>query len=624
MDVNDVIRIVRVAEARVSPRGDVASLHLQADLDKNRNFTELRIYRRDGSVVFFKPGEGDSRPRWSPDASMLAFTSRRGAGKDDKGQGIYVVSTAGGEPRRVAWFKHGIGLMEWYDSSHIIASIPTPREGEHDEDYVATERLPFWFDQEGLVAGLDDALSLVDWDSGHVEKLVLEQWVGSLTVCGGRVYYTVPKDWRFPYKTVLKTLRPGKEPEVLLEDPVPREVYCTSTGELYMLASHLPIGMASHNRLYRVDPDTGEARRLLEGFEPNIWGIIGELDNRPVLNYVWRGASILAVLERDERVERITGEREYVTAASAHGGVVAYWKSTPIMPPELYIRSPDEEERRLTSVNKWFTDKYKPIEPRQYSLETQGDRIDYWVLDPKPGEAKPVILFVHGGPKGMYGHFFHPEMQYYASQGFLIVYANPRGSDGYGEEFADIRGAYGERDFNQLMDVLDKAVVDHQGDSGKMVITGISYGGYMTNVAVVKTDKFAAAVSENGIADWTTDFWSSDIGYWFDPDQIGRTPHDNLSEYLAKSPAYHTHKAKTPLLLIHSMEDYRCPIDQALAMHTSMLMNGKKSRLIVFRRGSHGFSVRGEPRTRKKRLELKTKWIKETLGIKDEAAEKSS
>jgi len=146
-----------------------------------------------------------------------------------------------------------------------------------------------------------------------------------------------------------------------------------------------------------------------------------------------------------------------------------------------------------------------------------------------------------------------------------------------------------------------------------MAVTGISYGGYMTNVFVTKTNLFKAAVSENGIADWISDYYASDIGYFFDPDQIGETPQENLNEYIKKSPLYNISNVVTPVLLIHSNQDYRCFVDQSLAMHVSLLMNNKESRIVLFTKGSHGHSTKAEPRHRKKRYEIKLSFINEKL-----------
>jgi len=168
------------------------------------------------------------------------------------------------------------------------------------------------------------------------------------------------------------------------------------------------------------------------------------------------------------------------------------------------------------------------------------------------------------------------------------------------------------------MRFVEKVMDTYPVDRERTAVTGISYGGYMTNWIVTKTDLFKAAVSENGIADWIADYWASDIGYWFNPDQIGGTPLDNLERYVEKSPAYHAHNVKTPLLIIHSLQDYRCYIDQALAMHIALRTHKKESRLLVFKKGSHGHSVLAEPRHRKKRLELKIRWLKEKLGIEED------
>jgi len=216
----------------------------------------------------------------------------------------------------------------------------------------------------------------------------------------------------------------------------------------------------------------------------------------------------------------------------------------------------------------------------------------------------------------MYGYYFHPEMQLMVSEGFAIAYANPRGSDGYIEEFADIRGEYGEVDYEQLMAFLDHVISKYPIDKDRLAVTGISYGGYMTNVIITKTKRFKAAVSENGIADWIADYWASDIGYWFDPDQIGGTPIDNMEEYIRKSPVFHIDKVETPVLFIHSMQDYRCFTDQSLAMHTALAMRGKETKIVIFTKGSHTHSMRAEPRHRRKRYLIKIEWLKEKLGMK--------
>jgi len=614
LTVDDVLRITFIDEIRVSTKGDIALTATRNDLDKNKVLTEVHILRSDGSSAFLV-GEGDSLPRWSPSGRLLAFSSRRGASEKEKGSGIFVWSGVG-EPRKLTWFKHGVSGLEWINESQLVVAAPEPIKGLHDEDgdYVATDKLPLWFDKRGFVAGLSYALYILDVGSGYLRKVALEDnEIECIEVCRDSIYYTVPADWRNPTVHKLVKIDPVSERrEVVLEGYSIRSLRCVKS-ELYALMHKREIGIASHHKLWLIR-DSGAECLTCGLLDRNIYVIAGESPRGIALTYADSGSVLLAVLH-DGEIEVIAGERAYVHTAHAEGGLVAYVMSSAASPQELYVYD-GSEHRKVTELNEWLVRDVALREPVHERMGVEGDYVDGWVILPEGGGPHPLILYIHGGPKGMYGYRFHPEMQLMVAEGFAVAYANPRGSDGYAEEFADVRGRYGEVDYAQLMAFTDHILQKYPIDEGKLAVTGISYGGYMTNVIITKTKKFKAAVSENGIADWVTDYWASDIGYWFNPDQIGGTPHNNLEEYLKKSPAYHVDNVETPLLLIHSGQDYRCFIDQALAMHVALVLKGKESKLVVFAKGSHVHSMRAEPRHRKKRYELKIKWLKEKLGIK--------
>jgi acylaminoacyl-peptidase len=613
LEIEDVVRLVRLSSVRVSSSGDIAYSARLSDLDANKVRSEIRVRWSDGGESYLQ-GEGDSSPRWSPSGDRLAFVSSRGA---KGGESRVYVYARGGEPRLVASFKRGVEDVEWLDDSRLAVLAYEEVKGEYDEDYVATERLPLWFDGSGLVAGLRGQVFLVDADSGVVRKLTSEGLgVEAIGVCGGRVYYAVPRDWRNPLDMVVKSVGPEGDVRVEAEGFTVSQLSCHE-GTPLMLAHRRPIGLASHYRVYAIRG--GGAECLTCGLDRNVWSIAGSLDGEVAFVYADSGRSVLATVPPEGgRPRDLVRADMVIHEAHASGEAAGLIASSPTRPPEVYLYRAGRLEQ-VSRVNEWLARKARLSEPRRVVVEAAGDTVEGWVLLPpgagSGGRRHPLILFIHGGPKGMYGYQFHPEMQLFASHGFIVAYANPRGSDGYSEEFADIRGRYGEVDYEQLMAFLDRVVEEFPVDTERMAVTGISYGGYMTNVIVTKTSRFRAAVSENGIADWIADYWASDIGYWFDPDQIGGTPLDNLEEYVKRSPAFHADKVQTPLLIIHSMEDYRCFIDQALAMHAALLSRGKESRLVVFRRGSHGHSVAAQPRHRKKRLEIKLKWLKEKLGL---------
>jgi acylaminoacyl-peptidase len=613
LTIDDVIRIARITDVRLSQKGDLAIIDLVADVDKNKYVSEIRVLTSAGDE-FYLVGEGDSLPRWSPSSNKLAFISRRGAGKDDKGSGIYVWGLRG-EPRRVAWFRDGILDLEWLDDNTLVALSATPREGFYDPDgdYISTDRLPIWFDGRGFIGSLTGQLYLVDIDSGRVRRITDEEnSIQGFSICGNAICYYTREEWRRPFPHVVKRITPGGSQDLILRGYAVSQLYSIDS-ELYMLGHRMSIGIASHYRLWRILD--GDAHCLSCSLDRNIHMIAGDLDGKPVVVYPDQGRIVLSVID-SKGPRDLVRRNGVVITANARGGRAAYVYASPTQPPEVYVVE-NGSEKRITRINEWVSREAKLYEPIYEPVEINGRRIDGWVIIPEGGSRKPLILYIHGGPKGMYGYYFNPEMQLMASEGFIVAFCNPRGSDGYDEEFADIRGGYGERDYEEIMAFLDNIVRKYPVDEDRMAVTGISYGGYMTNVVITKTHRFRAAVSENGIADWIADYWASDIGYYFNPDQIGGTPIDNLEEYIRKSPAFHVASVKTPLLLIHSMEDYRCFIDQSLAMHTAMVMAGKDSRIVVFTKGSHGHSIAGEPRHRKKRYEIKISWLKEKLGIKD-------
>src|SRR5439155_2135876 len=129
------------------------------------------------------------------------------------------------------------------------------------------------------------------------------------------------------------------------------------------------------------------------------------------------------------------------------------------------------------------------------------------------------------------------EFQVFAAKGYAVLFLNPRGSDGYSEAFADIRGHYGERDYQDLMEGLDFAAEKYPFiDRKRLAVAGGSYGGFMTNWVVTQTDRFKAAVTDRSISSWWTFWGTSDIGPYFGRDQVGVDPWDDEERTLAKSP----------------------------------------------------------------------------------------
>lgn len=277
----------------------------------------------------------------------------------------------------------------------------------------------------------------------------------------------------------------------------------------------------------------------------------------------------------------------------------------------------DKKETQITNFNEKIYTEKKISKPEKLNFVSDGIEIEGMILFPvdyDENKTYPAILDIHGGPKTVYGDVFFHEMQVWANMGYFVLFCNPRGSDGRGNEFADIRGKYGTIDYDDFMRFVDAAINKYkQIDKNRLGVTGGSYGGYMTNWIIGHTERFKCAASQRSIANWTSKFCTTDIGYYFNADQISATPWENNDKLWFHSPLKYADKAKTPTLFIHSDEDYRCWIAEGLQMFTALKYYGVEARLCMFRGENHELSRSGKPKHRVRRLEEITNWFEKHL-----------
>ncbi|MFP4177619.1 MAG: alpha/beta hydrolase family protein [Acholeplasmataceae bacterium] len=283
-------------------------------------------------------------------------------------------------------------------------------------------------------------------------------------------------------------------------------------------------------------------------------------------------------------------------------------------PQEIYQL--DIEKSRVRLVTRFNRRKLKDeyvAKPKPIAFKSDGHRIKGFALYPKDFDSDRkyrTILNIHGGPKTVYGTVYYHEMQYWASLGYIVLFANPRGSDGKGNAFADIRGKYGTIDYQDLMRFLDRAIERIPAiDQEQLYVTGGSYGGFMTNRIVTDTDRFRAAATQRSIANWLSFHGTSDIGYYFSKDQTAGHPLDDFERLWEYSPLSRARRVETPLLFIHADEDYRCPIEQAMQFFTVLKEKGLDTKFVWFKGENHELSRSGKPQARSLRLKEITTWF---------------
>ena len=306
------------------------------------------------------------------------------------------------------------------------------------------------------------------------------------------------------------------------------------------------------------------------------------------------------------------GDRDVYAFTLANDGTVALAYSSPVVPNEIALVERYGAERKLTDANPWLAEK-NVVAPKRYRPRADdGAVLDGWLVPAQTNEPKPpLVLEVHGGPHGAYGHTFFFEFQVLAAQGIAVAYGNPRGSQSYGHEYANaILGDWGGIDAADVLRILDGALELGTFDTARIGVAGGSYGGFMTSWLLGHSDRFAAGVSMRAVNDYISEIGASDLGWFLERELQTKYADDAGRKLFEGSPMRAASAMRAPLLVEHSERDFRCPIDQGEQLFTILRRLGKTdTEFVRFTDTGHEMSRAGKPRSRILRLRAIAQWF---------------
>ncbi len=635
VEPEDLTAYAFLSEPSLSPDGALAALSVhRAVLDKDKDEYEGNLWLvplAGGAARQLTTSGKDAGPKFSPDGKRIAFTSKRDMGKEDKGNGLFVIPVDGGEARLLLRRKEGIEGFAWSpDGSRILF---LSNVGADDEDVRTIRRFTFWYNDKGFIYNLRKHVFVLDLKTGDGRQATQGDFdvaKAAWSHDGQRIAYVATTDDRHPYLSDLFVVdAAGGAPRQLTDHTMEIGTVSWSPDDarLLFLGDNLPRGFASHQHLWTIGVSSGKPERL-DSLDRNLDNSLNcdvrmggvNLEPRWIGDRVYFGVAegravhLYAMHLPDRRAAPVVGGDRSVEAYTVHGDAVVFTAMERSGLPELYALA--GSVRPLTTFNEGAKRDLDLVVPEPFEFRaSDGATVEGLLWKPHKAGKVPLVLYVHGGPKTAFGHSYRHEFQVFAAKGSAVLSVNPRGSDGYTESFADIRKHYGERDYQDLMEAVDHTIAHVPTlDGSRLAVAGGSYGGFMTNWVIGQTTRFQAAVTDRSIANWWTFWATSDIGPSFTKDQVGMDPWDDEETTMAKSPIRYVKNVTTPLLIVHSFDDLRCWHVEALQMFTALKYYGKEVEMVLVPKESHELSRGGKPKHRVARLKAYLGWFDKHLG----------
>jgi dipeptidyl aminopeptidase/acylaminoacyl peptidase len=633
MTPDDLYEITWVGECDISPDGArVAFVATKMDRENDAYKSAIWVVDTAGGEPrqFTAGAKRDTAPRWSPDGTSLAFLSERG---EEKPQ-LAIIPAGGGESRLLTKLPLGAGAPMWSpDGGQIVFSAKTGDAPDPDTKKAKPFRritsMKYRVNGEGFTYDHRKHLFVVPVDGSAEPRQITEgDWddsQASWSPDGKQLAFVSARHADREYDSwsdVFVVDAAGGEPRRL-----------THSSGMCAAPSFSPDGRAiahiyhpqwpSNGTLRLIDLESGKLELVDPDFDRETGLGSAAFTTRPgwlpdgaIFSEAQdRGTATPIIARRAEPTRWIAPGDRMVSwyAVSADGSKAALTSNTITAPAEVSVLDiASGTERQLTQMNRVWLDEVALTGAERFAANTgNGVEVDCWIMKPanyEEGKQYPVLLNVHGGPFGQYGETFFDEFQVYTAAGYGVVFCNPRGSSGQGTAFSRaLVGNMGGPDYRDVMSAFEAALERMPwADNSRLGVMGGSYGGFMTTWIIGHDQRFKAAISERAVNDWYSMQGASDIGGTFNRQYLGETAtiQEDLDAMLRQSPLTYAKHIETPVLILHSESDLRCPISQGEQLFVVLKQRRKDVEFVRFPDEDHELSRAGRPSHRKDRFDV--------------------
>jgi acylaminoacyl-peptidase len=623
----DIFHLQYASDPQISPDGQwIVYVRHRMDIRKDRRRSSLWVIRTDGTdhQPVTSGAANDSSPRWSPDGKRLLYLSETdGVARlhcrwMDTGQTAELATTT--DPAGLAWAPDGksIALSQLVlEKPKSFVELPVRPDGaEWAEPFKMIRTVNYRNDGKGYRKEGRHHLFVLAADGGVPRQ-----------VTKGAFDHPGTPAWTADGSALILSANRREDAEY---DPLNTEIYEVSLADGAIKALTDRKGPDTHpvvspdgkriaylgfddrqqgyqvTRLYLMNRDGSEKKCLTTKLDRTVQSPIWDADGNGIyFQFDDEGITNVGRVSLDEKVWMCafqiggtTLDRPYASGTfSVANGTVAFALANPGHPAEVAISS-GQTFRRLTSLSTDFL-RHKVlgrVEVIRFKSSHDQRSVQGWIVFPPDFDAKkkyPLILEIHGGPFANYGPRFATDMQLYAAAGYVVFYANPRGSTGYGEEFGNlIHHAYPGHDYDDLMSGVDAVVKRGYIDERNLFVTGGSGGGVLTSWIIGKTSRFRAAVVCKPVIDWTSFALTSDIypffvRYWFPG-----PPWEHPEHYWKRSPLSLVGNVTTPTMILTGEADHRTPISESEQLYQALKLRKVDTALVRVPGASHDIAAR--------------------------------